>query len=385
MINEATFVVKETPSSGRGLYATRKIAKNEFILSSKVAASALHRKHLSSMCQHCFRYSEDDDQEFQIKCPNCATFYCSTVCQEQDMPLHSPHCSWLSQISSTKTLKKEESCHVRLLFRMLSRCCCSSDATVLPSIEFMMPDNKNIPGFKRRNIQREKAAKFFVDMLPNDPTTTTSATTNNNTSTTETSSYGAAMKEEKESKHLSLVEQLRLAPTFRSKSAVANYLSRGPANEFALFDQNGEGCGCGFFPLAALVNHSCMPSASVQLEKNNMMFYATRNIAVGEQITQSYTNLTGDGRMSRVENLQESWGFTCQCVRCIATTKEDEQILIKFDKEHVCACGGVSVPASNRGSREGNCQCNAANLFFSFSSEASDYSNDNSKFEREKK
>eukprot|EP00493_Phyllostaurus_siculus_P010587 UN10733 len=64
-------------------------------------------------------------------------------------------------------------------------------------------------------------------------------------------------------------------------------LARGPPNEFALFDQNGEPCGRGYFPTASLMNHSCVPSASVQLEVDKMVFYATRDIAEGEEILQS--------------------------------------------------------------------------------------------------
>ena len=58
----------------------------------------------------------------------------------------------------------------------------------------------------------------------------------------------------------------------------------------------GESCGCGFFPAGAMVNHSCVPSASVQLEGAEMCFYATRDMAAGEEVTQSYANLGGDGR-----------------------------------------------------------------------------------------
>ena len=40
-----------------------------------------------------------------------------------------------------------------------------------------------------------------------------------------------------------------------------------------------------------------------------MVFYATRNLQVGEEITQSYANLGDDGRLTRMENIEVSWGL----------------------------------------------------------------------------
>lgn len=337
--------VKETACSGRGLFSTRVILKGEIIFSSPAAAAALHRKHLSLLCQSCFAYTEDVETPSAVVCSCCeSTYYCSQKCLENDADLHSPHCALLPHVLSTKELKREESCHVRLLLRLLSRCC--ADPNVLSSVNMMMADHKGIPGFKRRVSQRKKAAAYFVGMLAIE-----------NAGETKESIFGL------------LAEQLQKFPSFRSKSEVSNFLSKGPANEFALFDVEGEGCGCGFFPLAALSNHSCLPSSAVQIEGRNMVFYSTKDIEIGEEITQCYGNLSGDGRMNRMENLKKSWGFTCQCLRCRAETvgvegiREEEKLaLLSFDSEHVCACGGVMAPLSRRGTREGNCQCNSFNL-----------------------
>ena len=337
------YEMRQTPNSGRGLFATGLIKQNTKILSSPVAGAALHRKHLSLLCQHCFTYTESGpDDPCPIQCKGCTTHYCSLACQTKDLPMHAPHCALLRHVSSSKKLKKEEACHVRLLFRLLSHC--HKDPTVLNSVLNMMPDNKSIPGYKKRTVQRQKAATFFVQMLPSLGT-------------------GGETKEGS-----ALVQQLRACPSFCSVQATANYLARGPANEFALFDYDEEGCGCGFFPLAALINHSCVPSASVQLENNQMVFYATKDIMAGEEITQSYGNLSGDGRMSRQENLQESWGFVCHCVRCRRdaakhVAEETTHSIASFDAKHVCPCGGVVVPLVFRGTREGtSCQCNSVNL-----------------------
>ena len=105
---------------------------------------------------------------------------------------------------------------------------------------------------------------------------------------------------------------------------------------------------------------------------------------MNEEITQCYGNLLGDGKMNRIENFIESWGFTCHCLRCQVETREgdggggggggggvvsaaaaEERLLLStFDEEHVCACGGVMVSLCRRGKRIGNCQCNSVNLKF---------------------
>ena len=145
-----------------------------------------------------------------------------------------------------------------------------------------------------------------------------------------------------------------------------------------------------------MCNYSCLPTASVQIEGEYMSFYATKNINVGEEITQSYSNLGDDGRLTRQENIQVSWGFTCTCLRCkiekmlllnknlaglslsddiiiksddddnIKQIKENLNTIKEFDKLNVCDCGAVVVPPSKRGKRKDDkCLCNSFNLIVS--------------------
>lgn len=86
-------------------------------------------------------------------------------------------------------------------------------------------------------------------------------------------------------------------------------------NEFGLWASEGETCGCGFFPAAAMINHSCVPTASAQLERNEMCFYATQQLSEGEEVTFCYGSLVGQGIMTRGEVIAASWGFKCTCAR----------------------------------------------------------------------
>ena len=51
---------------------------------------------------------------------------------------------------------------------------------------------------------------------------------------------------------------------------MASLLARGPANEFGICCVEGETCGCVFYPAAAMVNHSCVPTTGVQVEAGCM-------------------------------------------------------------------------------------------------------------------
>ena len=72
-----------------------------------------------------------------------------------------------------QALKKEEASFVRLLLRMLSVCAeeaggeaPSAAAAGLAHVRCMVADDPAVGGFKRRQGQRQKAARAFVGLLP---------------------------------------------------------------------------------------------------------------------------------------------------------------------------------------------------------------------------
>ena len=307
------------------------------------------KRHYKLLCFGCKRFYESLKFTQQVQCEVCkTTFYCSLECMEADKIYHKPHCQLLPIIDKDKGLKKEETSFVILLLRLLSNLYHNNNDDnnnkkknfiQLKHILNMMQDNATVAGYKRRQKQRERAAKYFVTLLNN-------SSNNNN----------------------SLDDMLKVHPQFLNVGVLTSILAAGPLNEFALFDVDGEAVGCGYFPLAAMANHSCIPTASVQMEGKDMVFYATRNLQVGEEITQSYANLGDDGRLTRMENIEVSWGFTCSCLRCKIDSGSggDESscnIIKNFDEANVCVCGGVIVPKARQGKREDDeCKCNSYNL-----------------------
>jgi hypothetical protein len=407
----------------RSITCARPIKEKELIFRSLLAGCTIHRKHYKLMCFYCKKFHEDTDMVLPFKCKLCKiTYYCSKECMTKDLLYHVPHCHFLPIIDKDKNLKKEETSFVLLLLRLLSKLSIAekkqlhvNEPTVtnittntvsedennnksgkttiidndadnalirLQHVLMMMKDHKNVNGFKRRTKQREKASSYFVQLMHSN----------------------RVLKNSNQNQHqqqykqvLTIDEQLTLLPQFLDTKVCCDILASGPLNEFAMFDADGEAVGCGFFPLAAMCNHSCLPTASVQIEGEYMSFYATRNINVGEEITQSYANLGDDGRLTRQENIQVSWGFKCTCLRCkiekelalnenlvgglsvlddpiLLENKEDDDDNIKqlkhhinsiksFDEANKCECGAVAVPVSKRGKRKDDaCFCNSFNL-----------------------
>ncbi|TGO38006.1 hypothetical protein BHYA_0084g00380 [Botrytis hyacinthi] len=71
-------------------------------------------------------------------------------------------------------------------------------------------------------------------------------------------------------------------------------------------------------PETARLNHDCRPNANYYFDARTLMHYtvAGRDIAVGEEITITYTNpLIPSG--SRRSALHHSWGFHCTCPHCL--------------------------------------------------------------------
>jgi len=83
----------------------------------------------------------------------------------------------------------------------------------------------------------------------------------------------------------------------------------------------GKTLGLGFFPLASMVNHSCVPNAHHYFRTGEagrlprLVFRSITSIAAGEEITYSYVKVYQAG-MRRREALASVYRFRCSCSRC---------------------------------------------------------------------
>jgi hypothetical protein len=95
--------------------------------------------------------------------------------------------------------------------------------------------------------------------------------------------------------------------------------------------------GIGLYPFASLLNHSCHANTSFQPIGSGraMLVRATRDIAAGEECTDSYISLSRVGAGRRAA-LQRSHGFLCECERCAAPRCSELHELERREQSLIC-------------------------------------------------
>ncbi|KAH6614619.1 tetratricopeptide [Chaetomium sp. MPI-SDFR-AT-0129] len=103
-------------------------------------------------------------------------------------------------------------------------------------------------------------------------------------------------------------------------------------NAFGVAGRDGSDAGgsAGFWPYAALINHSCVPNTQREFVGDLMVIRATKPIAKGVEIVHSYDE-SGD-YAERQEALLTMWGFECTCVLCEAEKGDEEGLREKRGK-----------------------------------------------------
>ena len=84
--------------------------------------------------------------------------------------------------------------------------------------------------------------------------------------------------------------------------------------------------GSSLVPNATLINHSCDPNAHHLSEGPELVVRSTRKIAKNEEITISYIDYTRSFE-ERQKVLSTTYGFGCQCRKCMKGYKEKQEIL----------------------------------------------------------
>lgn len=80
-----------------------------------------------------------------------------------------------------------------------------------------------------------------------------------------------------------------------------------------------------------ILNHSCLPNVIFGEKDNQMCFMAVRDIEKGEEINDSYIDITLPTNKRRTE-LKNQYGFECCCERC---SLQDDGIIKKLHKRAI--------------------------------------------------
>jgi len=97
---------------------------------------------------------------------------------------------------------------------------------------------------------------------------------------------------------------------------VASLLSLLSLNAHAICDAELQEIGIGLYPLAALANHDCDPTAAQSFgAAGKLTLRALRPLAAGEAVTIGYVDLAA-AASERRQALRSSYLFTCECRAC---------------------------------------------------------------------
>ncbi len=90
--------------------------------------------------------------------------------------------------------------------------------------------------------------------------------------------------------------------------------------------------GYAFFPLLSTMNHSCEPNCVVAyLDDSQVVVFACRDIAEGEELTISY--VYSHLELEERRNQLKSYGFVCMCEKCMKEEEEERQQQLEEEEE----------------------------------------------------
>jgi len=100
----------------------------------------------------------------------------------------------------------------------------------------------------------------------------------------------------------------------------------------SIFNLGTEDVGIGVFINASFANHSCKPNAHYTFEKGpTFMLIALEDIEKNEEISISYTSLYQSTQNRQME-LEATYHFKCNCLRCVPSLKDKIEHKHYFDK-----------------------------------------------------
>ncbi|KAK4939070.1 Histone-lysine N-methyltransferase set-6 [Elasticomyces elasticus] len=335
------FEVKDTATSGRGVFALKDIKQGTPLLStSTIAASAIYKNYQKEVCAQCFAYNRG--VLWKVRDNARGVVFCSEICRDTwttSMPavclrareevqklLQRKQKLWddeIHDLASPSAEAVEEAWTLAEEKAQLIRAARSPSASVTPTKTQLKAVRQ------AQAIRPEPDTIWFLLDAAIESIRQSDMITLTADLAADTQPY---VNEEDLKFHIeAYLVLLAVVPTellpHVQQSLMRIVQSRTTHNSFGLrsLDEGdepgtaGSECfGFGVWPGASYWNHSCDPNVQKQRSGRTWKFWTRRDIASGEELCISY--LGGDERdMStpdRLEKLKRVWGFACGCSRC---------------------------------------------------------------------
>ncbi|GMH46816.1 hypothetical protein TrLO_g5457 [Triparma laevis f. longispina] len=291
------------PTKNRCAVAPRDLQPGSIVSLTSPFVSSLHRSQKSRRCSRCFLPFTSPTSK-RLKCtgcpPNGSTYYCSRTCQISDFITHRYECkkrgtkSLQAAVNTFVLTHGEDGTNFPLDDYWLLR------KTYYMAVFQVKSDAGNMKGLVPD--LPTKLSKLSEHHIPSDVVLAESVT----------QSVIALEKGKVEEEDVSNLQKF-----------FVNLLAKFRANNFGILSDLQNVIGGGVYETGAILNHSCSPNCVLvyeRLEEGEEMLQkivVIEEVKEGEELFHSYVELC-QPTSERREHLNESYGFMCNCERCIS-------------------------------------------------------------------
>ncbi|CAE6448091.1 unnamed protein product [Rhizoctonia solani] len=271
--------------------------------------TALSTQYLASHCSGC--HEEQKMDRPLLRCQRCKVVcYCDQTCQKYDWPLHKFECPALVAHAEKRTADPESNEEGDIE---------RPAGTIIVPSETVRALGRLLWLHSREKSGSVKRKEFELLESHRDKLTASSPQTASYTRL----GHALASYVSHGTPDTNKMSELGIG----SAKEVVDLLSKFSANAFTLSTPSLTPIGVAISPVAALINHSCVPNCVVVFPKaseskkvpNEMLIIAIGKILPGTELTTSYVDLTLPTE-HRQRILQERYFFKCECPNCEIAT-----------------------------------------------------------------
>ncbi|KAG8993352.1 hypothetical protein FRB94_010836 [Tulasnella sp. JGI-2019a] len=323
--------IRTYDTSGRGIWTktvgdgdSKNIPAGTRLFAVQPHVSTLSTIHLSSLCSACHRSAGPAEAALQ-RCVKCKiVWYCSKKCQTSDWQAHKHECASLQYWMTSSThatvpilAPKNDDAGASIPGEAI-RC--------LGRLLWLKEKNKGRRWAKELDLMQshrsvlQESAQQPMTMLAHAFARYITASDTPSPETLNKWGVGSARD-------------------------LLDIISRFTVNAFTLTNPPLTAVGVAVSPLAALINHSCIPNAVVVFPRSSRVFeagsdplevVAIRDLRPGEEVLTSYVDISLPRRL-RLKELKDRYMFDCVCGACDTPTGVE-----RVDPREAMICGQSS-------------------------------------------
>lgn len=347
------FSIRETPHSGRGIYARKRITKTTLLFETPgLSASVVYRQYRKEVCTYCFAY--DRGRQWKLRDAQTGVAFCGEECRELWKGEFSldDHAIRLEALSAVEALGKSSRQKTTAADDEVERQPSPPNEEIIAAAWHTAERTAELIRAARLSDRASKAERRALNQVLSVPSSmdnlsyilscvlcaafdSSSWTDILHLETDHTPYASSRALDCHITSYLHLLAScpLDLLPHIRSVT-ISTFVQKSAHNVFDIWSQDlapphpnavaplgssGSEClGLGLWPAASYWNHSCAPNVLKRRAGRKWQFWAARDIDEDEELCITY--LGGDerdlSREERRDKLEKGWGFQCACIRC---------------------------------------------------------------------